>query len=132
MSTTRQNRFQSLTHPTSTTSHTLSLHRLKTAFSPVRRSASPSSSTGTTSPLTRTASPDAHGSPSSFRSRSSTHSSIRHLLLLRRKPSFLDLEMEEERCLFGTELGVLEPRPGSAEMGVGVGIEEVLASGGRW
>lgn len=47
---------------------------------------------------------------------------------MRRKPSVLEFEMEEERCLFGSELGVLEPRPG---MGLGgeahvVGIFEVL------
>ncbi|KAH7095785.1 hypothetical protein FB567DRAFT_544058 [Paraphoma chrysanthemicola] len=127
--TTRTNRFQSFTphRPTST-----SLRRLRTAFSPSRshRSTSPSSSTGTTSPLTRDC------SPSSFRSASSSAASIRHMLSIRRKPSVLEFEMEEERHLFGTELDVLEPRPqvgfGSGFMGARggeghvVGIFEVL------
>lgn len=113
----RQNRFQSFT-PLRNGSN--SLRRLKTAFSPSRsmRSVSPSSSMGTTSPLTRTASPDSH------RSVSSTHS-IRQLLMVRRKPSVLDLEMEEERHLFGHELEMLEPRP-SLTGHVEVGIFEVL------
>ncbi|KAF2266882.1 hypothetical protein CC78DRAFT_577808 [Lojkania enalia] len=120
-SPTRTNRFQSFT-PLRTSS--TSLRRLKTAFSPTRlstrspRSISPSSSTGTTSPLTRTSSPASH------RSTSSTHS-IRHLLALRRKPSVLDIEMEEEKHLFGQELEMLEPRP-SLTGQVEVGIFEVL------
>jgi hypothetical protein len=57
-------------------------------------------------------------------------SSIRQLLAVRRKPSVLEFEMEEERHLFGQELDVLEPRPsmvrgGSSEACV-VGIFEVL------
>ncbi|KAF2018764.1 hypothetical protein BU24DRAFT_104726 [Aaosphaeria arxii CBS 175.79] len=113
----RQNRFQSFT-PLRTGTH--SLRRLKTAFSPTRsaRSISPSSSTGTTSPLTRTASPHSHRSVSS-------NGSIRELLMLRRKPSVLDAEMEEEKHLFSNELEMLEPRPivtGHVE----VGIFEVL------
>ncbi|KAF2199226.1 hypothetical protein GQ43DRAFT_433565 [Delitschia confertaspora ATCC 74209] len=146
-SPTRQNRFQSFTP----------LYRLRTAFSPNRtsRSISPSSiaSTATTSPLTRTSSPDYHfssaghhisissghnfsntSSPDSYRSRSSTRSSIRQLLMLRRKPSVLDLEMEEERLIFSHELEMLEPRPvgqgfgGRQGMGgrVELGIFEVL------
>ena len=96
---------------------TPSLHRLKTAFSPSSTSNSPlsPSSTGTTSPLTRTSSPDSHYSSSS---------SLRALLLLRRKPSSLDIEMEEERRSFGAELAMLEPRP---QVGVVAGgIFEVL------
>ena len=97
---------------------TPSLHRLKTAFSPSSTSNSPlssSSSTDTTSPLTRTSSPDSHYSSSS---------SLRALLLLRRKPSSLDIEMEEERRSFGAELAMLEPRP---QVGVVAGgIFEVL------
>ena len=113
----RQNRFQSFTP---LRSGSQSLRRLKTAFSPTRsqRSTSPSSSTGTTSPLTRTASPDSH------RSFSSTHS-IRQLLMLRRKPSVLDIEMEEEKHLFSHELEMLEPRP-SLNGHVEVGIFQVL------
>jgi hypothetical protein len=54
--------------------------------------------------------------------------SIRQLLALRSKPSVLDLEREEERCLFEVELEMLEPRPQSGEMrGVEVGIFEVLS-----
>ncbi|KAF2002855.1 hypothetical protein P154DRAFT_124448 [Amniculicola lignicola CBS 123094] len=122
MASTRTNRFQSFT-PLRTTS--TSLHRLRTAFSPSRsfRSTSPSSSTGTTSPLTRTSSPDSQRSAGSM-------NSIRHALMLRRKPSVLDLEMEEERHLFGEELGVqrgvLEPRPTESEGSRVVGIFEVL------
>lgn len=53
--------------------------------------------------------------------------SIREALLLRRKPSVLDVEIEEERRVFGTEMRVLEPRPMGLEMGMGgVGIFEVL------
>ncbi|KAF2869718.1 hypothetical protein BDV95DRAFT_596045 [Massariosphaeria phaeospora] len=113
---TRPNRFQSFTPLRTGTS----LRRLRTAFSPSRspRSISPSSSTGTTSPLTRTSSPDSH------RSFSSSHS-IRQLLALRRKPSVLDVEREEERHLFSHELEMLEPRP-SIGSGVEVGIFEVL------
>ncbi|KAF2739937.1 hypothetical protein EJ04DRAFT_261130 [Polyplosphaeria fusca] len=113
---TRQNRFAPF-------SRTPSLRRLKTAFSPTRlsaRSRSPSSSSTasgtTTSPLTRTSSPASNHSANS----------IRHLLALRRKPSVLDVELEEERSLFGHEvIEVLEPRPwGRGE--VEVGIFEVL------
>ncbi|KAF2255694.1 hypothetical protein BU26DRAFT_557200 [Trematosphaeria pertusa] len=117
---TRTNRFQSFT-PLRTPS--TSLRRLKTAFSPTRshRSCSPSSSTGTTSPLTRTSSPDSHRSSGSM-------TSIRHLLMLRRKPSVLDIEMEEEKHLFGHEVDMLEPRPSGCGLngGVEVGIFEVL------
>ncbi|KAF1840843.1 uncharacterized protein K460DRAFT_359396 [Cucurbitaria berberidis CBS 394.84] len=102
-SPSRTNRFQSFTPLRSTTG---SLRRLKTAFSPVRsqRSTSPSSSisTSTTSPLTR------NSSPHSYRS---SAASIRHMLALRRKPSVLEFEMEEEKHLFEQELDVLEPRP---------------------
>jgi hypothetical protein len=49
---------------------------------------------------------------------------------VRRKPSVLDLELEEERHLFGQEMDVLEPRPSlhgrcGSEVCV-VGIFEVL------
>ncbi|KAF2030150.1 hypothetical protein EK21DRAFT_89213 [Setomelanomma holmii] len=107
---TRTNRFQSFT-PLRTSS--TSLRRLRTAFSPSRtnRSASPSSSVGTTSPLT------CDCSPSSYRS---SAASIRHMLSLRRKPSVLEFEMEEEKHLFGHELELLEPRPA---MGWGASVE---------
>jgi len=45
--------------------------------------------------------------------------------MLRRKPSVLDIEMEEERHLFSSELEMLEPRP-SLTGHVEVGIFEVL------
>jgi hypothetical protein len=49
---------------------------------------------------------------------------------VRRKPSVLEFEMEEERHLFGQELDVLEPRPSMVRGGSGegcvVGIFEVL------
>jgi|TARA_R110002003_G_scaffold28_20_gene1701 hypothetical protein len=54
------------------------------------------------------------------------------MLSIRRKPSVLEFEMEEEKHLFGHELELLEPRPA---MGFGgraggevhvVGIFEVL------
>lgn len=44
--------------------------------------------------------------------------------MLRRKPSVLDLEMEEEKHLFSHELEMLEPRPSIQQ--VEVGIFEVL------
>ncbi|KAI8936278.1 hypothetical protein NX059_006700 [Plenodomus lindquistii] len=122
-SPTRTNRFQSFTPLRTTTG---SLRRLRTAFSPPRssmRSASPSSlaSTSTTSPLTLSR----NSSPHSYRSASG--SSIRQLLAVRRKPSVIEFEMEEERHLFAAEIGVLEPRPSVGEEGWGVvGIEEVL------
>lgn len=123
-SPSRSNRFQSFTPLRSTAG---SLHRLRTAFSPNRnflRSASSSSltSTNTTSPLTR------NSSPHSYRSPLCTDSPIRQLLSVRRKPSVIQFEMEEERQLFGQELGVLEPRPslGESEVCV-VGIFEVLS-----
>ncbi|KAL6706495.1 hypothetical protein ACN47E_005434 [Coniothyrium glycines] len=123
-SPSRTNRFQSFTPLRSTTG---SLRRLRTAFSPNRnslRSASPSSvlTTSTiTSPLTRNSSP--HSSRSSNGS-----SSIRQLLAVRRKPSVLEFEIEEEKHLFGHgQLDVLEPRPDmyASEVHV-VGIFEVL------
>lgn len=45
--------------------------------------------------------------------------------MLRRKPSVLDIEMEEEKHLFSHELEMLEPRP-SINGQVEVGIFEVL------
>lgn len=52
------------------------------------------------------------------------------MLSLRRKPSVLEGEMEEEKHLFSTELEVLEPRPaiygGFSEGAHVVGIFEVL------
>ena len=116
MANTRTNRFA---FPAGST--TGSLRRLRTAFSPTRsnRSVSPSS-TATTSPLTRASSPDSHRSSASI-------NSIRNLLMLRRKPSVLDIELEEERHLFGHELEMLEPRPSLGGLGgVEVGIFEVL------
>ncbi|KAF1831858.1 hypothetical protein BDW02DRAFT_29604 [Decorospora gaudefroyi] len=123
-SPSRTNRFQSFTPLRSTTG---SLRRLKTAFSPTRnslRSASPTSITtsATTSPLTRNCSPHSY--------RSSGSSSIRQLLAVRRKPSVLEFEMEEEKHLFSQELDVLEPRPSLTRGATGeihvVGIFEVL------
>ncbi|OAL50713.1 hypothetical protein IQ07DRAFT_435621 [Pyrenochaeta sp. DS3sAY3a] len=129
-SPSRTNRFQSFTPLRSTTG---SLRRLKTAFSPVRshRSVSPSSSisTSTVSPLTRNSSPHSYRSSGGY---SAAGSSIRQLLAVRRKPSVLEFEMEEERHLFGSELEVLEPRPALGMGGMGgsevhvVGIFEVL------
>ncbi|KAJ4353385.1 uncharacterized protein N0V89_005114 [Didymosphaeria variabile] len=122
MANTRTNRF-SFGSPSRTPS--TSLRRLRTAFSPTRssRSISPSS-TGTTSPLARGR--DRTGSPDSHRS-SGSMNSIRDILMLRHKPSVLDLEMEEEKHLFSHELDVLEPRPSMGECkGAGVGIFEVL------
>lgn len=48
--------------------------------------------------------------------------------MLRRKPSVLDIEMEEEKHLFGHEVDMLEPRPSGCGLngGVEVGIFEVL------
>jgi hypothetical protein len=46
--------------------------------------------------------------------------------MLRRKPSMLDLEMEEEKHLFEHELEVLEPRPSLGDAGATMGIFEVL------
>ncbi|KAF2638034.1 hypothetical protein P280DRAFT_482456 [Massarina eburnea CBS 473.64] len=125
----RQNRFASPFTPIRTPSQ--SLRRLRTAFSPSRsaRSVSTSSSTGTTSPLTfsRTSSPDSHRSSGSMGSMGS----IRDILKLRRKPSIMDIELEEERHLFGQEVECLEPRLslGDRNRGVEVGIFEVLENG---
>ncbi|USP74294.1 hypothetical protein yc1106_01568 [Curvularia clavata] len=128
-SPSRTNRFQSFTPLRSTSG---SLRRLKTAFSPTRnslRSASPSSvmtSSSMTSPLTRNSSPHSQRSSSG----SSSGSSLFELLAVRRKPSVLEFEMEEERHLFEQELDVLEPRPssgrGSSDVVYVVGIFEVL------
>jgi hypothetical protein len=75
-----------------------------------------------TSPLTRNSSPHSQ--------RSSSGSSLLELLAVRRKPSVLEFEMEEERHLFEQELDVLEPRPssgrGSSDVVHVVGIFEVL------
>ncbi|OAK98896.1 hypothetical protein IQ06DRAFT_24904 [Phaeosphaeriaceae sp. SRC1lsM3a] len=110
MHSTRPNRFQSFTP----------LRTLRTALTPTSRRSLSSSSTFSASstsstPLTRTSSP---------------HSSIREMLSLRRKPSVLEGEMEEEKHLFSTELEVLEPRPaiygGFSEGAHVVGIFEVL------
>jgi hypothetical protein len=119
MANTRTNRF-SFGSPTRTPS--TSLRRLRTAFSPTRSSRSIStSSTGTLSPFARgrTGSPDSHCSSNSIES-------IRNLLMLRRKPSMMDLEMEEEKHLFEHELEVLEPRPSLGDAGATMGIFEVL------
>ncbi|KAH8727531.1 hypothetical protein GQ44DRAFT_770102 [Phaeosphaeriaceae sp. PMI808] len=123
-SPSRTNRFQSFTPLRSSSTQ---LYRLRTAFSPNRshRSASPSSSlsTSTTSPLTR------NSSPHSYRS---SVASIRDMLSIRRKPSVLEFEMEEEKHLFEHELDLLEPRPAMGFGGMGgsevhvVGIFEVL------
>jgi hypothetical protein len=50
------------------------------------------------------------------------------MLSLRRKPSVLEFEMEEERHLFSSELELLEPRPsmGRGSEGHVAGIFEVL------
>ncbi|KAF2748097.1 hypothetical protein M011DRAFT_458006 [Sporormia fimetaria CBS 119925] len=129
MHTTRQNRFQSFTPLRHTST---SLRRLKTAFSPVRsRSTSASSATSsvsvsTTSPLTlRTSSP----ADSQRSANSSSAGSIPQLLMVRRKPSVLDLQVQEERDVFGHELDMLEPRPWTGAGGMGgveVGIFQVL------
>ena len=49
--------------------------------------------------------------------------SLRTLILLRRQPSSVDLEIEEEKRSFGAELNMLEPRPEEPVVG---GIFEVL------
>jgi hypothetical protein len=48
------------------------------------------------------------------------------MLSLRRQPSVLEFEMQEERHLFGPELALLEPRPSIGCEGHVVGIFEVL------
>jgi hypothetical protein len=104
----RQNRFQSFTP----------MRRLRTAFSPSRSTRSVStSSTSTFSPLTRNSSPHSYVS---------SRASIREMLSLRRQPSVLEFEMQEERHLFGPELALLEPRPSIGCEGHVVGIFEVL------
>ncbi|KAK3079541.1 hypothetical protein LTS18_004597 [Coniosporium uncinatum] len=74
-------------------------------------------------------------SPSShFSHFSTTHSAKRasvrlhQMLLLRRKPSLMEIEIEDERRTFGQEMAVLEPRPlPVVEYGGAVGgIFEVL------
>jgi hypothetical protein len=118
-STTRTNRFQSFTPLRSSTG--TSLRRLRTAFSPSRSISSSSSISisSANSPLTRNSSPHSYTSATS----------IREMLSLRRKPSVLEFEMEEERHLFSSELELLEPRPsmgrGGSEGHV-AGIFEVL------
>lgn len=56
------------------------------------------------------------------------------MLALRRQPSVLEFELQQERHFFGAELAVLEPRPvlgRGADLGGGavvvVGIFEVLS-----
>lgn len=57
---------------------------------------------------------------------------LRQMIMLRHRPSSVDLSLEEERRMFGGLVGgVLEPRPKSGVMGsckedVRVGIFEVL------
>ncbi|EON61426.1 hypothetical protein W97_00641 [Coniosporium apollinis CBS 100218] len=127
----RTSRLQSAFQPT----RTPSLRRLRTVFS----SSSTTYTTTTTSPtmsyttsstlsLSRTASPSSDIlPPSSAHSGFSTHSAarLRSILQLRRKQSARDLELEEEKRSFGSELALFEPRPVGGEAGVG-GIFEVL------
>jgi hypothetical protein len=110
MHSTRTNRFSSFTPLRSS---------IRTAFSPTRSTRS--SSSASTSPLSR------NSSPHSYRS---SVASIREILSLRRKPSVVEFEMEEEKHLFSHEqMELLEPRPWggrSAENVHVVGIFEVL------
>jgi hypothetical protein len=116
-SSTRTNRFRSFTPLRSS---------ILTSFSPRSSRSISTSSTNTvssTSPLSR------NSSPHSYRS---SAASIREMLSLRRKPSVLEFEMEEEQHLFEHELELLEPRPSMGYKGrMGsethvVGIFEVL------
>ncbi|PVH98784.1 hypothetical protein DM02DRAFT_657022 [Periconia macrospinosa] len=132
----RQNRFSTPFTPMRSPSQ--SLRRLRTAFSPSRnpsnptaRSASPDSTSSTSSssmsPLTYSSMSPRTSSPAD--SHRSTASSIRDILRLRRQPSVLEVELEEERHLFGSEIDTcLEPRLsfGERNRGVEVGIFEVL------
>ncbi|KAJ9668566.1 hypothetical protein H2201_001208 [Coniosporium apollinis] len=133
----RTSRLQSAFQPT----RTPSLRRLRTVFSTSSTTHS-SYTTTTTSPtmsyttsstlsLSRTASPSSDIlPPSSAHSGFSTHSAarLRSILQLRRKQSTRDLELEEEKRSFGSELALFEPRPVGGEAGVG-GIFEVLEGG---
>jgi hypothetical protein len=82
-----------------------SLRKLRTAFS---RNSTPSSSTNSSPEMNQRA-----WSPASDCSNSSTHSntSIREILALRRRPSGVELDLEEEARSFPDEVGLLEPRP---------------------
>ncbi|KAL2354009.1 hypothetical protein BJ546DRAFT_90812 [Cryomyces antarcticus] len=92
-----------------------SLHRLKTVFS---SSTSPTrSSSSSTSPLSASSSAISDLSGTS-------RFSFRTVLFLRRNPSMVQMEMEEERRSFGDELQLLEPRPNVPA--VTGGIFEVL------
>jgi len=88
-----------------------SLRKLRTAFS---RSATPSSSTHSSPDLGggRAWSPATSDCPS-HASHASHHSSssIREILALRRAPSGVEMELEEEARSFPDEVGLLEPRP---------------------
>ena len=147
---TRSTRFTTPFAPLRTPSQTM--RSLKTAFSPTRASRSPSttsySSSISTSPLTHQAhnpsdySPgrDSNYSTDSYRPSGGSHSrnsspqssrsahSLAEILAVRRRPSTLEFEMRMERKVFGSEIGVLEPRPLGVDGGFGgvVGIFEVL------
>ncbi|KAF2401186.1 hypothetical protein EJ06DRAFT_555799 [Trichodelitschia bisporula] len=99
------------------------LRRLTTAFHP-----SPPSTTAPFPPRSRGShefSPDSLFSSCSSSSLSSIFSAtsrLRALIMRHRKPSTVDLRLEEERRCFQAELGVLEPRPVAAGLGMGMGM----------
>lgn len=119
--------------------HTASIRKFKTAFSPL---ASPSSNYSTisemsTSPLSACSSVTSPGRRSTSSTRLSHFGHFANLStislnlrqnvrnLIKRSPSQVELEQEEERLQCGDELlGLIEPRPEAA--GYVGGFEEVL------
>jgi hypothetical protein len=134
-------RFTNLTSPIRTSS----LRRLRTALSSTSVRSTSSSRSSSHSPLSRASSPSPSASSGASHAQQWGHFSsptssvlssssslsiarIRQFIQMRRQPSIVDLEMEEERrvCM-PAELGLLEPRPMVGERGVCVGsIFEVL------
>lgn len=83
-----------------------SLRKLRTAFS---RNSSPSSSAQSSPEMGgRAWSPASDYSTTSAQSNTS---SIREILALRRRPSGVEIELEEEAREHPDEVGLLEPRP---------------------
>ena len=138
---------------------TAQLHRIRTAFSPSSSKASSRASTTSKSPLSSSssfvepasfpgtsqsemlnlvASPNLsatteYSNVSELSATPSFTSSINQAILVRRRPSSLELELAEERKLFGGRTPcVMEPRP-TDRMDVSVmpigGIDEIM--GGR-
>ncbi|KAJ9630746.1 hypothetical protein H2203_001270 [Taxawa tesnikishii (nom. ined.)] len=107
-----------------TRSHPSSLRRLRTAFSPSRSPTISITSDCSTSPLSHTSSSSSRFSHfTNFSNLSNLSLGLRNVI--RRSPSQIAIEQEEEKRSCGDELlGLIEPRP-MAPVVYG-GIEEVM------